>query len=1448
MYKIILIALVFGLNLSIAQGQLIPQNPNLSDQSGKKQGKWTILYDQDWYETSDEKLAEFYRILSYKDDQIIGKVIDYYKSGIPQMIADSLISENPAKYHGQVTYYRPDGSKENVRVWQNGKIIADTAFTIQGEIIEKDWQTFTDEGQKALDEGNLQKALQIYIEAKHQAEREFGKAHINYITSCHSVSTLYFKSGDHDNAKVIWEEMKPLQEKILGKENEDYINTCLNLGYVYTWQGYYDQAKSNLLEAKDLTEKIAGKDHETYVDATSAIAYLYKNIGEYDQAKALFLEIKDIEERMHGKESLRYSFTLTNLANLYQTRGKSSEVEALYLEVKKIQEKTVGKNNEYYASTCNNLVIFYIKQTAYKKALPLALEAIHILEEVPNALKTTLATSFNNLGTIYEHQSQYQKAEQFYIKAKENVIEEIGKNNNRYTAYVNNLGHLYYLQGRFKEAEKLFLEVKTIREKTTGTNTLQYATTLDNLGALYESVSEFKKAEAFYLKSLKLRKELLGTNNSIYSNSLNNLATLYINLDQYAEAEKLLKEAREINLALNGEEHLDYIINRMNLAGLYRKKGEYQKSQAICIHTKKILEKKFGKKHGNYAYVCHNLGRLYKDMGNYPEAERLLIEALGIVDTLHGENNPTFARYAQDLASTYHSQGKYVEAETWHLKSKSITVALFGEKSKEYASNCNNLSTLYENMGLYKQAEALLLESREIISTIFGKHHSQFANSSNNLAALYDSQKKYNKAIALFAEAKSIWETKFGKESKEYALSCSNLAYVYKKIKRYQEAEALLLESLQIRKKIFGEKHTEYGAACQNLGSLYTNLGRYQEAEALLFEARSIFAGSFSKRHVYYTISSNSLGDLYLEQNKISKAEPYYQEVLQNNLVQCQALLPTLSDNQREDYMQSIRAFFDEYTNFAIQTYTQNPEIIADLLNLQLSIKGLVFQSFQKMQNQILESNDPALIERYKSWKAQKTYLAKAIQLSKKEQVKKGIDIDSLNQATNQLERELSQHSELFALNTSNKTYTWKDIQHRLKPGEGLVEIIRVLRRKPKTEQKDTVYTALIITPNTRNHPDIVVFENGHQMENRQLKVYRNKILYKSLNKYSYETYLKPIHQKLQTEGIKKIFLSADGVYHQINVLTLFNPNSEKYLIEELDIQLLSSPKDLIDFTKNSSQLDVNHKNLEVHLFGNPQYDQYPDNQMAIADEEHRSLSGYLMSSFDQKEQKSRFLTDRGNVARLPGTKEEVENIQKICKAEKISPILYTELNASEENIKKLDNPDILHIATHGYFLENLPKDQSRKGTLMHLEYDKYVDNPLLRCGLLFAGAEKSMEGEKGRREEDGMLTAQEALSLYLDETNLVVLSACETGLGEISNGEGVYGLQRAFRQAGAKTVLMSLWTVGDEATRDLMISFYQNLLQKKQSKQEAFFNAQMSLKAKYPEPYFWGAFVMVGE
>jgi CHAT domain-containing protein len=216
-------------------------------------------------------------------------------------------------------------------------------------------------------------------------------------------------------------------------------------------------------------------------------------------------------------------------------------------------------------------------------------------------------------------------------------------------------------------------------------------------------------------------------------------------------------------------------------------------------------------------------------------------------------------------------------------------------------------------------------------------------------------------------------------------------------------------------------------------------------------------------------------------------------------------------------------------------------------------------------------------------------------------------------------------------------------------------------------------------------------------------------------------------------------------------------------------------------------------------------------------------------------------------VAQLPGTEAEVKNITKLLTTYKVKATALYGANATEAKVKEINSPSILHIATHGYFLADL--DQLETTKILGVDVSAAKENPLLRSGVLLANCENVFDENfhPSPNSENGILTAYEAMSLNLDKTDLVVLSACETGLGSVKQGEGVYGLQRAFLIAGAKSIIMSLWSVSDDATMELMTLFYTNYA-KSGNKQQAFSDAIKQLKIKYKEPFFWSAFVMLSK
>jgi CHAT domain-containing protein len=536
------------------------------------------------------------------------------------------------------------------------------------------------------------------------------------------------------------------------------------------------------------------------------------------------------------------------------------------------------------------------------------------------------------------------------------------------------------------------------------------------------------------------------------------------------------------------------------------------------------------------------------------------------------------------------------------------------------------------------------------------------------------------------------------------------------------------------------------------------------------------------------------LAILYWKNKDMQKAYPLYHEAMEKTIDFINRYFPPMSESEKTKYWDLLAPRFQRFYNFAIEAGSVNKDIVSDLFEYRAATKGLLLNSTRKISNAILSGGNEQLIRDYTEWIDQKEQLTNLYAYSKEELKEQSINLDSLESEVNRMEKRLSENSKDFA----NFFFTGKtkvsEIQHELKPDEALVEIIR-LRGFDQVFTDESKYLGLVITKNNPD-PGLVIIPNGNDLETKYAKAYKVAIKNKLPDEGSYTQFWAPFENAVK--GKKKIYVSLDGVYNQVNLNTL---KKGDYLINQVDIILLGNPHDLL--VKNDREKFPEGKNAT--LIGFPDY-------------------------------------GKGVIVQLPGTKVEVDEINKVLKSSGYKVAELTQRDATETNLKSSKKVSVLHIATHGYFL----KDVEHTSWPIGVHADNAKDNVLLRSGLMLTGASEADRTRVGLDSSDnGIMTSYEAMNLDLAGTNLVVLSACETGIGEIKAGDGVYGLQRAFLVAGAEAIVMSLWKVDDAATQMLMNNFYANWI-KSGDKQKAFRQAQVQLMAKYREPYYWGAFVMM--
>jgi tetratricopeptide (TPR) repeat protein len=1098
-------------------------------------------------------------------------------------------------------------------------------------------------------------------------------------------------------------------------------------------------------------------------------------------------------------------------------------------------KKEKKENTADYGRALSSLGIALNRNGKSQEAEPILLQSLEIRKKVLGENHLDVATSLNSLGNLYKNMRNYIKAEPYYLQALEIRKKAQGPEHPEVGFLLNNLGVLYDEMGDYAKAAPYYQQTLEIRKKTQGPEHPDVATSLHNLGVLYYYLGNYSKAETYYQQALEIRKKVLGPEHPEVGALLSNLGALYEEMADYTKAEPYYQQTLEILKKALGPEHPDVGTLLNNLGILYDNMGDYSKAETYYQQALEIRKKALGPEHPDVASSLHNLGVLYGKMGYYAKSGSYKLQALEILKKDLGPEHPDVASSLDGLGGFHTEMGDYAKAEPYYLQALEIRKKVIGPEHHEVGASLSNLGVLYDLMGNYAKAEPNKLQALEIKKKALGPEHPDVGDALNNLGVLYDNMGDYAKARTLYLQALDILKKALGPDHPAVGASLNNLGLLYNNIGDYAKSEPYYLQALEIKKKALGQEHPDVAYSLDGLGVLYWNMGDFSKAEPNYLQALEIRKKALGSEHPDVGDALSNLGILNHGVPNYPKAEGFYLNWNTNKKGQIQRYFPFLSDNEKAKFYDSkLSGKQANFLSFCVDRYPGQKAIAGILYNDQLATKGLLLNSAAKWKHRIKTAGDKKLNRLYDDWETSRNKLNKLLQSTDSTE---RAGIDSVERKTEKMEKELSLRSENFAKLADKKLVNWKDVQKALKPGEAAVEIVRVKKfgiektvtdtsdpKKPVYQVKgltDTIYYAALIVKPGSIIPEMVILKNGNDMEGKYLKYYQNLIKNKLDDNKSYQQFWQKIGTRL--EGSKRIYFSPDGVYHNLNLNTLFNPKTKKYLLEEKDIRIVTVTKDIV----NPSPVEEDNKLAE--LVGFPSYYTNQTGQIAAVSERKSPELIYGLS-----------LKSTCSLAELPGTKTEVDKIAGILTEKGWEVKNYTGSSALEENIKESYKPRLLHVATHGFF-----QPDTTKGS-----------NPLLRSGLMLAGEGNTLKGEKNETGEDGILTAYEAMNLNLDNTDLVVLSACETGLGEIKNGEGVYGLQRAFKVAGAKSIIMSLWKVSDQATQELMVSFYRNWLgnavgasaQTANSKRSAFLKAQKELKAKYPDPYYWGAFVMVGE
>ena len=919
---------------------------------------------------------------------------------------------------------------------------------------------------------------------------------------------------------------------------------------------------------------------------------------------------------------------------------------------------------------------------------------------------------------------------------------------------------------------------------------------------------------------------------------------------KYAEALPIAAEALKVAEATFGRNDIRVATALSNLATIYDDQGKYPAAEPLFLRALDIEEKALGPEAPDVATYLSNLASLYGDQGRYIEAEPLYKRALNIDEKALGPADPGVAADLNNLAALYFRQGLYARAEPLYLRALHIDEKAAGPDPTDIATDLNNLALLYVYQGKYGEAEPLYQRALRIDEKALGPDDPGVATDLNNLALLYMDQGKSAEAEPLYQRAISIDEKALGPDHPGLATDLNNLALLYDNQGKYAQAEPLYQRALRIDEKAFAPDHPSVARGLNNLAANYGEQGKYAQAEPLYQRALHIDEKALGPGHPDVATDLNNLALLYSDQGRYADAQPFFQRAFDNLFDQFQYNFTYMSEKERLGFLDTVAYRFPVYFSFVHRFRDKDPQLTGSMYNLLLWEKSFIVGSVADMRRQVEASGDAEALKLLEQLSAKRTQIAALLNVVPPDRDLWRKQIDQLRAEANDIEKSLVARSSAFAERKKLEQATWQQVRDALKPGEAAVEFAR-FRYYDKKWTDSYYYAALVITPQTKDQPQYIFLGDDKQMEGAAFTSFQRSTQTRGASRpqatlpgaNAWDLIWKPLETSLTAST--RIYLSPDGVLNQLPLGIIQSPDG-KLQMERYDLRLLSSTRDILRSTPPPAA-------PTALLVGDPVFDLSEDQQRAAIQKLNlpQQQAPVRMAALSPGDL-SRDQGSGSTLPRLPGTGAEVNAIAKLMQDAQWKTSVYTGDLALKRAVEQASSPRVVHIATHGFFLP----DQQIKTDRMNLGDSRPsgLEDPMLRSGLYFAGANRTLAGKPAASGLDnGVLTAMEAGSLNLRGTELVVLSACNTGQGDVKNGEGVFGLRRALQEAGAQSVLMSLWSVPDKETLALMQSFYTRWLsgiEIHQALKEAQLETREQVKKTHDGhdlPYYWGAFVLVG-
>ena len=1071
--------------------------------------------------------------------------------------------------------------------------------------------------------------------------------------------------------------------------------------------------------------------------------------------------------------------------------------------------------------TLTSEVVRLFSAGKYAEAEHAAAQALALAEKIFGADDPLTVTSFNNLAALHESQGAYGKAEPLYVRALAIREKTLGAEHADTAASLNNLALLYQHQGAYAKAEPLYVRALAVREKALGAMHADTGTSLNNLAALYEGQGAYAKAEPLYTRALAISEKAMGADHPSTATSLNNLAELYRIQGAYAKAEPLYVRALAIHEKALGADHLNTAVSLNNLALLYESEGEYGKAEPLYVRALAIRKKGLGPEHAGTAASLNNLAALYRSQGAYSKAEPLLLRALAIKEKTLGPDHRSTATSLNNLAALYKSQGAYAKAEPLYVRALSISEKTVGRDHSDTAVSLNNLGLLYQVQGAYSKAEPFFVRALAIFEKALGPDHPSTAASLSNLAAFYRTQRAFNKAEPLYVRALAINEKALNPDHPDIATSLNDLALLYQLQGAYAKGEPLYVRALAIKERAMGPDHPSTATSLNNLAGLYESQLAFDKAEPLYLRALTISEKALGANHPDTAMTLNNLAGLYRTQGPYGKAEPLYVRAL--------TIASTSPGRTHPDTLLMRR-------NFALA-----------------SLEALRTNTGTARTSQLLAETQKAL--------APDHVKALDLEVAAGSRMVRKAATDRLKDTLLVLAKVYSQRSELRQ--AALGYFAQATLHARGRLFEETQASLDALRRR----SHDPAITGLLDQLQIVEHQIIQANQSKDPVDTDALYEKRDRLM-ADLSSRSLK-----FRELTRIPAVSEIASLLAGAA-AVEFLSLPSPEDSKEHYYALvwtdkgpvalkDLGLASAIRDAASryrldasVADNRAKLPAAAKDL-ARLLLHPYFDELPA-EGAIYFSPDELLAGVAFELLPAPDGKrlgdSRPVSLLGSprdLARWPERHESgVGEVGFFDPDFGLTPggrpgrFQRLDSTLAERDLVKNAWPGLLEFSGAAATKDALLGEKAQHPRILHLAtqgfYQPGVDAMLGGAGIALAGANES--------EEKGVATATDMAGLDLRGTELVVLSACESGLSGSSFEDGLVGMQRSLTLAGARSQLLAMWKVPTEPTVALMGEFYKRVKEPGRTKVEALRMAKAAMRDQGRAEWEWAGFVLYGD